>query len=502
MMNKVIKSFAFLLCLTMLLGIVGCGNDKEKASAKTSRRYIEGEVTYDGDETADEGFRVGYGRTEIMPNDSVPLDSYGNALQRFSTGYLNKIYFTCIAITDENDKTMLLTTYDITQSTNVVLDSIRQYAKKKYGIDEGYVHLSGTHTHSSVAIGQKVKVVDDYKVKLLSRAQEAIDFAMADRKAATIFAGETKTEGLNFVRNYYRADGTTAGDNYGLFSNAPVVRHVKDPDESMRLIKFCRKTSDGKKAKDVILMNWQAHNHLTGGSDKTDIAADFSGACREYMEEQKDCYFTFFQGCAGNLNEQDSYFPNNNRTTDYREYGKLLGGYALDVYDNLKECKAGKIKCITEQFEGPAMHKYDSLINQAKEVLALYKAMGNSSSAILPLCEQYGIQGYYHASSIVKYFTTEKTVKMPVNAYCIGDEIGFATAPIEFFDVLGQRMREGSPFKVTFTQGYTDGNSYSYMPSADAYDYGCYEAYNTRYDKGSGEMCADKLIEMLKKIYK
>lgn len=499
MRNKIFRILSIALCVAMLLSIAACGGDS--SATLNTRKYAYGESVPDGDKTATKGFRVGYGRTEIMPKDSVPLDSYGNALQRMSTGFLNMIYFTCIAITDEEDNTLLLMTHDLTQSRTDILDELRQYAKNKYGVDPSYVHLSGTHTHSSVAIGSTVKSVTDYKVKYYQRAHEAIDMAMADRKTATLYAGETKTEGLNFVRNYYRADGTTAGDNYGYLSSSPVVAHVKEPDETMRLIKFCRTNSDGEKVKDVVLMNWQAHNHMTGSSTNTDLAADFSGSCREYMESQKDCYFAFFQGCAGNLNEMDTFFPQNNRTTDYREYGKLLAGYALDVYDKLEKMDTGLVKSETKDFEGPAIHRYDSLYNAAKEVLALYAASGNSLDAILPLCKQYGIQGNHHASCIIKNFSTAKTLTMPVNVYCIGDSVGFASAPVEFFDVLGEQMRAGSPFKLTFTQGYTDANTYGYMPSTDAYDYGCYESYNTKFEQGAGEMCVAQIIEMLKEIY-
>ena len=501
-MNKriIIKIFALFLALALFVSIAGC-NSKSNNSIVANTVVVEGESVPDGDSVPDDGFRVGYGRTDIMPEDPIPLGSYGNSLDRVSTGYLNQLYFSCIALTDDEDTTMLLMTYDITQPTDDVLNNLKNYASEKYGIDKNYVHLSGTHTHSSVDLSLDVKVVNDYKVKLYLAAHEAIDLAMADRKKATIYAGETQTEGLNFVRHYLRSDGTIAGDNYTILSTAPVIKHYKDPDSSMRLIKFCRENSKGEKVKDIVMMNWQAHNHLTGGFQKTDISADFTGACREYMEEKKDCYFNFFQGCAGNLNEQSSYFPELNRTTDFNEYGKLLAGYALDVYDKLDSYKTGKIKSTEKDFVGPAIHRFDSKLDNAREIISAYNAAGKNESAIKDLCIKYGLTGSICAKAIINRSTKDKTVTMPVYAYSIGDDIGFASAPVEFFDVLGQQIRKGSPYKLTFSQGYTDGSTFGYMPSSDLYDYGCYEVCNSKFEQGAGEMCADQLISMLKDLH-
>lgn len=501
MKNKVLKIFAIVLTFAMLLTIVSCGENKVAESKVTiSRKLVAGETVPDNDPTATDGFRVGYGRTEIMPEDPIPLDSYGNAAERISTGFLNELYFSCIAITDEDGKTMLLMSHDITQARDDIMEDLRNYAYTTYGIDKTYVHLSGTHTHSSIAFGQTTfKSVVDYRVKYFKRAHEAIDMAMADRKHATIYAGTNKTESLNFVRNYVRADGMSAGDNWGYLSSAPIVGHMKDADEEMRLIKFCRTTSKGGKAKDVLLMNWQAHDHLSGGALKTDIAADWSGACREYMEQQEDCWFTFFQGCAGNLNPR-STIESENRTLDYNEHGKLLAGYALDVYDSLEQYNTGKIECITETFKGPAVHRYDSIIDKCKEIVKLYKATGNNESAVKDLLIEIGIGGYHPANGIINHASNKTTVEMPISAYRIGD-IGWTSAPAELFDGLGEMIRAESPFKLTFTQGYTDANTFGYMPYSAAYDYGCYEACNTKFEQGAGELCAQQFVEMLKKLY-
>ena len=61
--------------------------------------------------------RVGFGRTDITPDCSVPLAGFGNVSKRMSTGYLDRIYTTCIAISDPQGSTVLLFGSDLCTSS-------------------------------------------------------------------------------------------------------------------------------------------------------------------------------------------------------------------------------------------------------------------------------------------------------------------------------------------------------------------------------------------------
>ena len=484
------KSEKFALLLILVLGLAcflsACGKNSEGGTgdAGTSEKI--------------KTFSVGYGRTDITPDESVPLDSYGNAASRYSTGYLSRIYFNCIAITDAENETLILCSYDITQCNVQLLEDLRKYAKDTYGIKPDFVHLSGTHTHSSVALGLDVPVVSAYKITLLKKAKEALDQAMSDRLPAEMYAGETKTEKMNFVRHYWRADGTSCGDNHGNWSTAEVVSHVKDPDETMRVIKFTRKAKEGD-AKDIVLVNWQAHNHLTGGATKYDLSADFSCEMVKQLEKDKNCYATFFQGCAGDLNEQDSRLPENNRTTDFREYGQLLAGYVEGIYDTLDKRETGAVKSTIIDFSGPVNHTKDDLKKVAQTIYNNWVNSNYNGTNAIAEGKPYEIHSPYMASAIVTNANLRETFDIKIQAYAIGD-IGWTSVPLEMFDTTGEEIRKDSPFTFTFTQGYTDG-SYGYLPTTDAYEYGCYEADTTRWAPGTAEIIRDRLLEALKSIH-
>ena len=370
------KIISLLLVVIILVSASGCGT----AQTEISRIVYSREAMYDNDKTATKGFRVGFGRTEILPEDSVPMRGYGDSSDRMSDGYLDRIYITCVAITDEKDNTLLMLSVDLVAADKILTDNIRKYAKDTYGIAEEYVHLTATHTHSAPDVRSDTREIFKYLVKFYSRSHEAVDIAMSDRKQAEIYVGETQTQGLNFDRHYWRADGTARGDNYGYFSDAETVSHINDVDGTMRLIKFARTKSDGKKAKDVVLANWQAHNHLTGGTQQTDISADWSGAFGKELEEKKDCYFAYYQGCAGNINPF-SLFEEENQTRDYREYGKKLADYAIAIYDKMEKMNTGLIKAKNSKFTYASNQQDINLKVAARAIVDQYNIVKNKLGA-------------------------------------------------------------------------------------------------------------------------
>ena len=495
--KNIIKIFSLLICLAMLLSVAGCGSEKV---VTVSRTFITGETKPDGDKVPSSGFRVGFGRTEIIPEDSVPLEGYGDSLTRMSTGYLDELYVSCIAITDEDDQTLLLLEEDLVTTKEFVTENARKYAKETYGIEPEFVHLTSTHTHSSPSISQDTRSVLNYKAKLFRRIHEAIDIAMADRKAAEIYTGETKTKGMNYDRHYWRTDGTAMSDNYGIFSQAPLERHIDSPDETMRLIKFTRKKSDGSKAKDILLVNWQCHPHLSGGAQLTDASSDVIGPLTTTVEKDNDCYMAYYQGCAGNMNEKSLLSSEeDNYSKGYRAYGEKLASFVTAAYNKLDKMEAGKIKAVTKNFTAASNHDQDHLLAGAKELYNEYNKT-HSQLLIQGLLQKYQIHSIYQVRAIIRCAGFGPTYTMPVSAFCIGD-IGFTTASCEMFCQSGMEIREKSPFKFTITLSYTDDH-HSYLPTSQYYDAGCYEVCITNYAKGGAELCTAQLIDMLKELHK
>ena len=446
-------------------------------------------------------FYVGFGRVNITPDFPAPLSGYGSEQYRFHDRVLNELYYSAVAFTGTNGNTLLLTTYDNVWVPKPIRDDIAARVHKELGVDPAYFHLSATHTHSSIDLGFDREDVRSYVEQLKQKAVKACRLALEERKQAEIYVGETKTEGLNFVRHYYRADGSAAGDNFGVGNKSPIARHITEADNTLRLIKFVRTNDDGTPARDVAIINWQAHDHLTGGRDKKDLAADWSAAMCSYLEGGHDCFAVFFQGCGANINPK-SYIASENRTTNYMEHGRLLAGYVNEIYDNekLKKVKAGNVLSLTENLRAYINRAGTDQAEEARRVIEYRNAHGVDKECWRIALEN-GLHSPYQAGMILARSRIKEDYRdIPVSVYRIGD-VGWASAPFELFDQTGREIREGSPFEMTLTQGYTDGHNY-YLPTAAAFDYGCYEADITLYAKGTAENLRDKLIEMLKKTHR
>ena len=64
------------------------------------------------------------------------------------------------------------------------------------------------------------------------------------------------------------------------------------------------------------------------------------------------------------------------------------------------------------------------------------------------------------------------------------------------FSTTGIHIREHSPYDMTLIFSCANGTE-GYLPTRDAFAYGCYESQTAYYARGTAEVVQDKLEEML-----
>ena len=432
--------------------------------------------------------QVGYARTVITPKDPVPLAGYGATMRRISETILDELQLTCVALTDETGKTLLLISQDLINSYWYA--EAREAIREATGLPAEQIMVAGTHTHSAADQMSPHEHILAWKPLYLQQAVAAAKAALEERSDASIFAGHTQTDRLNFVRHYLLSDGSYGGDNFGDFKNNTIVDHAEPNDPHMQVIRFAR---EGKQ--DVIMVNWQAHPTLTGGVDKKDMSSDFIGSTREYVEAATGDLFIYFTGAAGNHNAK-SRIQEEERTRDNREFGKLLGDCVLATLQNMKEVAAAPIQTRQYEFEGKINHTMEDKLEQAKEVSEVYKATDRNTGNAL--ARSYGFTSVYHAGAVVRRSKLGEIGMLELDALSLGD-ISFVTIPNEVFAAQGMRMKAESPFATTFVISCCNGSN-SYLPTNKAYDYGCYESYTGKFARGTGDQVTDTLISMLKEM--
>ena len=437
--------------------------------------------------------RVGFGRVDITPVESVPLRGYGNTSRRMSGPVLTPLYATCLAFSD-GENTALLYTMDLTGNGSVCDNVHRPAIAEATGIPVNNIHLSASHNHSAPDVDNTgIPSIPRYNKQLEAKLIMAAMEALADLSYTRIFVTSIETEGLNFVRRYVREDGTYCGDNYGSGSTSPIACHESEADRQLQLVYFNR---EGNK-KNVILANFQGHPHRMGGGTNPTITSDIVGYFRDEMERRTGCLLAYATGGSGNQNS-GSRIMEEMAAKVPADHGKMLADFACRSFRTFKEVGACGVNAISKEMEMPLNHSLDHMVEEAKVIQQLWMETNDNK-----LCAQrgipYGINSPYHAGAIIRKASLPETFQISIHALKVGD-VGIAVAPYEMFDTNGKQIKDGSPFAMTVVATCANSGQ-GYVPSALGWEHGGYSCDTTRFCPGSGEQLAQEYIGLLEAIH-
>jgi len=430
--------------------------------------------------------QAGFARVDITPDFPVGLAGYEPEEKRPCQGIRDPIYLTCIAVTSGDD-TILLFDADLCSVGDWGAEKICEVVSPATGIPAERIYCGATHTHSAPQFSIYNECQAPFYRLLLDAAVEAAREALADRTPAQLLCTAKNVKRMNFVRHYLMEDGSYWGSNFGSRAT-PHVNHAAESDPRLMLLRFAR---EGKK--DIVLMNWQAHNDSVHFVGHNFLSSSYTGEVRKRFEAQTDTCFAFFQGASGNQNPSSWIEQENHHIEDHFAYGRKLADYAVEFMKELKPVNGTDIVTTRRVFDAKVDHSLDHMVKEAKEVHELYLEKGKKEANALG--KTYGFVTCYQAQHILMRSQMGPTIPIVLNAFRIGD-MAFITAGNELFSTIGLHVRLHGPFENTFI---ITGNKY-YLPCMAAYEYGAYEAVTSRYVKGTAEAVADTFVEMLESI--
>ncbi len=434
--------------------------------------------------------KVGYGKIDITPSHPVPLRGYGNTENRIHDTVLDPIYGICVAVND-GEKTLLLYHLDLTGLPDEQVETCRKEILARYGIPLENVLFNSTHNHSSPDLQSPLESIAKYKPVICGKLVDVAATAIADMTDASITIGAARVKGLNFVRRYLLSDGSYGGDNFGDFKNNTIVDHETPVDDQMQAVRFVR---EGKK--DVVIVNWQGHPHLTGGSRILNLSSDLVEHFRNKAEADHDILVAFYQGCGGNINSH-SRIPEERVYMDYVEHGHQLANGLSTVLADMRPVKSGKIKASRTIFEGPINHSLDDKVEIAQKVQDFWKS-GVTSLEASEFAKTNGFNSVYHAGAVITRSKMPATFSYNIGAVSFGD-VCIVWAPNELYDTTGKYLKASSPFEMTFVCGYTNGAG-CYMPTIKAFTHGGYGCDTCRFGPGVTEKMTAELLEQILKV--
>lgn len=472
------KLLCALLTLAVVFSLCACGGNGG------------GEAT---EPTVPQGLQVGYARESIMPEGQVNISGSGNQAHRVSDSFLDILYATCIAISENGNTILLYSTDTLTAKTGWTATA-RQLISNATGVPQENIHIGATHTHSGPAVGGNEPLVQEWVSIYMNALLRSAEAAIKDQAPATLYGKKVKTEQMNYVRHYKMDDGSYAGSNFGDFSKQ-IVGHASEGDPEMTLIKMDR---EGDK-KDIMLMNFQAHPCFGSSESYNALSSDYVGAARDAFEQATGMHFIYFLGATGDHNTSSRVGSENGpHNNDRIAYGTKLAQYAIDALPEMTIPIEGSGVKTTQKELRFATNKYgQDRLADARKVTNMFDQTGDSS-ACTKYAKSLGFQSVYECRGIVSGATRPETSEITVDACSFGG-VGFVAASYEMFSKSGLYIKENSPYEFTVISTVTNGYG-NYIPSQEAYDYGCYESYTAIYAAGSAEKLAETFVEMLKEV--
>ena len=442
------------------------------------------------------GLQAGFARESIMPpSGKIALGGYGGAENRISNSFLDTLYATCIAFRDDAGTTILLYHLDLIYTTPAMVESARPAISTATGVPEENILFASTHTHSAPAINNaKATGLDAYKMFWEEQCIAAAQGAIADLSPAQMSIGATELEGMNFVRHYIQESGEYVGSNFGNWNASPLVKHADVGDPEMQILKLTRPADDKQ---DILLMNWAAHPCLTDESGAgTNLSADYIATCRNYVEEQTGALFAFYLNAAGNQNTYSKITSEDNGL-GYKEYGETLGKAFVEQLDKLTPVTDGPIQTSVFTYESPMNKEHCDMVDLAKEVQK--KEAEADRAAANELAKSYGFSSTYHANSVVTRSELNDPTAVEIHAVSIGN-FSWVNAPYEMWAASALSIKEQTPFDMTFVITCS-GPHVGYIPTKDAYEYGCYESHTSKLSPGTAEALVEQYVTMLNELH-
>ena len=429
-------------------------------------------------------YTVGFARLDITPPLGVTLSGSWDA--RGAKGLLDPLFVNAISFGD-GEKTAVLLVADLLGIYGPRGYEWPAQLEQELGLEKNALILCHTHTHT----GPNVASDELYEKWVYRRFKDAATMAINDAKPVTDLRWvEERAEGMTFVRRYKLSDGTVMTNPAGDYINM-IVGPACHCDDTMRVIRILRED-----APEILIANFQSHPDNIGGEC---ISADYPGAFRNRVEAVcENTHCVFIDGCEGQMviaprGKDVVRVPSSHKKAT--DFGEKLADMALAMAEKTVSTEMTGLSF--GQLAVSLKTKRDSSrVPESERIIELY-----DSGRWEEVAPSKKLANYYCAEAR-KIVALEKSgedyrdTAVSAIAFC---GLALVGIPGEPFNEVGVQIRGNSKFPATCCMCQANG-CHGYYPTAEGYDQGGYESFNTPYVKGTAELLADtadKLVASL-----
>jgi neutral ceramidase len=435
--------------------------------------------------------QAGFCRLDVTP--PLGIDMPGYYTRRLSTGILDPLTVTAVALSDSSTQAVLITA-DFIGIPIPVQDQLKQAVSERCGISKDAVFIACTHTHTACHLDGSDRMDSEFARYFSRKLCDCVQIAQDDLKPVTMYISSGEARNISFVRRFVMKNGSIK-TNPGI-GNPNISHPVSEPDETMQLIVL--KQEGGR---EILLVNFQVHPDVVGG---TKYSADYPGFVRTFVENEMDnVCCAYFNGCQGDTNHVNVKLPKGtiSKGIDHaRHMGRVIADSVIEAYGRKISLPDGHIGFGHVEFEVPANSGTEEEIRQARIWRYDYNTLGPEGFA-----KKYGdsawekqIVGFRLARLADKgYIGKGGMIPLRVMSVRFGDVV-FSAMPGEPFTEIGLQIKNASPFSLTVVCCCANGYE-GYFPMADALS--GYEGLNSNYLPGVAETIIEKTIALNKDLF-
>ena len=158
--------------IVLLLGLCACGTAGEPAADATTAAPAA-------------TFKAGYGKVDITPQDSVPMNGYSSSSERMSTGILSYIYSIAVAVQDADGNIAVVCSVDNAAAGEAICTEVRMWVEEKLGIPmENAMAIGDSGNDESMLRSAGLGVAMGNAPDFIKAAADAVTAACDDDGAA------------------------------------------------------------------------------------------------------------------------------------------------------------------------------------------------------------------------------------------------------------------------------------------------------------------------------
>lgn len=403
------------------------------------------------------GWSAGAAKVDITPGKPVWMAGYASR-KTPSTGVALPIQAKALALTDQNNHTIILITADLIGFDRALTGRITGRLKAKHGVAREDVVVLASHTHTGPALKNLERLMSekgleptearnnaDYVHELEDKVVGLVEKALTQRAPATLAYTVGRAE---FAMN--RREKTPTGFKIGVNPGGPT-------DKSVPVVFV----NDAQGSPRAILFGYACHNTTLTDKSMT-LSGDYAGFAQANLEARyPGAVALFVTGCAGDANPEP------------RGTLELAKGHGRSLAEAVQAAMAKPVTTLTgtlrSAYAEPAVRFAGPTDRAAYE--ARLKEPGSGRQA--------------HAKRMIAAMERNEPIKSeypyPIQAFAIGDQLTFlALAGEVVVDYAIRLQKELGGDQLLWVAAYAN-DVFGYVPSVRVLNEGGYEGLEAFY---------------------